>query len=72
MKVGGTSLHMVEEGKGASVLLLHGFPDSSHLWRHQIPALTDAGLSRPTCGASADRTSPRRSRTTPFRSSSAT
>jgi len=30
-------------GDGASVLLLHGFPDSSALWRHQIPALTAAG-----------------------------
>jgi pimeloyl-ACP methyl ester carboxylesterase len=26
------------------VLLLHGFPDSSFLWRHQFPALVDAGL----------------------------
>lgn len=26
------------------MLLLHGFPDSSHLWRHQIPALVDAGF----------------------------
>jgi pimeloyl-ACP methyl ester carboxylesterase len=25
------------------VLLLHGFPDSSYLWRHQIPALVDGG-----------------------------
>lgn len=26
------------------MLLLHGFPDSSHVWRHQIPALVGAGL----------------------------
>jgi pimeloyl-ACP methyl ester carboxylesterase len=25
-------------------LLLHGFPDSSHVWRHQVPALVSAGL----------------------------
>ena len=25
------------------MLLLHGFPDSSALWRHQVPALVDAG-----------------------------
>jgi len=25
------------------VLPLHGFPDTSYLWRHQIPALVDAG-----------------------------
>jgi pimeloyl-ACP methyl ester carboxylesterase len=42
--VGGLSFHVVEEGKGVPVLLLHGFPDSSHLWRHQIPALAKAGF----------------------------
>jgi len=25
------------------VLLLHGFPDSSYVWRHQVEALVDAG-----------------------------
>ncbi len=25
------------------VLLLHGFPQTSHSWRHQLPALADAG-----------------------------
>lgn len=28
---------------GRPVLLLHGFPDSAALWRHQVPALADAG-----------------------------
>ena len=37
-------LHVVDEGRGPAVLLLHGFPDSSHVWRHQIPALVDAGF----------------------------
>jgi pimeloyl-ACP methyl ester carboxylesterase len=37
------SFHVVHEGEGPAVLLLHGFPDSSALWRHQIPALTTAG-----------------------------
>lgn len=41
--VKGTSFHVVQEGRGPAVLLLHGFPDSSALWRHQIPALVDAG-----------------------------
>jgi pimeloyl-ACP methyl ester carboxylesterase len=27
-----------------AVLLLHGWPDSHRLWRHQVPALTDAGF----------------------------
>ena len=43
IEVGGVSLHVVDEGSGSPVLLLHGFPDSSALWRHQIPALVDAG-----------------------------
>ena len=32
-------------GKGTPVVLLHGFPDSGRLWRHQVPALVDAGFS---------------------------
>jgi pimeloyl-ACP methyl ester carboxylesterase len=32
------------EPDGPPVLLVHGFPDSAYLWRHQIEALTDAGL----------------------------
>ncbi|MGQ0698993.1 MAG: alpha/beta fold hydrolase [Panacagrimonas sp.] len=35
---------VVDDGTGTPVLLLHGFPDSRHLWRHQIPALLDVGL----------------------------
>ena len=41
--VAGLSLHVLEEGRGAPVILLHGFPDTSHLWRHQIPALVRGG-----------------------------
>ena len=29
---------------GRPVVLLHGFPDSARLWRHQVPALADAGF----------------------------
>jgi pimeloyl-ACP methyl ester carboxylesterase len=32
-----------DEGSGDPVLLLHGFPDSAELWRHQRPALVRAG-----------------------------
>jgi pimeloyl-ACP methyl ester carboxylesterase len=39
----GVTLNVLDEGEGLPVLLLHGFPDSSHLWRHQIPALKSAG-----------------------------
>jgi pimeloyl-ACP methyl ester carboxylesterase len=42
--VAGLKFNVVDEGKGAqTVLLLHGFPDSSYLWRNQIPRLVNAG-----------------------------
>jgi pimeloyl-ACP methyl ester carboxylesterase len=41
--VNGLQFFVVDEGRGRPVLLLHGFPDTSHLWRHQIPALVHAG-----------------------------
>lgn len=37
------TLRVVELGDGEPVLLLHGFPDSAELWRHQVPALVEAG-----------------------------
>jgi pimeloyl-ACP methyl ester carboxylesterase len=40
----GVELSVLDEGDGPAVLLLHGFPDSARLWRHQIPTLTDAGF----------------------------
>lgn len=42
--VNGVSLHVVDEGEGPAVVLLHGFPDSAALWRHQIPRLVHAGF----------------------------
>lgn len=39
----GVTLAVHDEGEGDPVLLLHGFPDSSRLWRHQIRALVQAG-----------------------------
>lgn len=41
--VNGVSLHVEDHGAGPAVLLLHGWPDSARLWRHQIPALVAAG-----------------------------
>jgi pimeloyl-ACP methyl ester carboxylesterase len=32
------------EGEGAPVILLHGFPDTGRLWRHQKPSLLQAGM----------------------------
>lgn len=39
----GIELHLVEAGEGFPVVLAHGFPELSYSWRHQIPALVDAG-----------------------------
>ncbi|MFG2355298.1 alpha/beta fold hydrolase [Streptomyces sp. NPDC048521] len=36
-------IHLVEQGRGPLVLLVHGFPESWYAWRHQLPALADAG-----------------------------
>lgn len=41
---GGIALHLRELGAGPLVLLLHGFPDCSYTWRHQLPALAAAGF----------------------------
>jgi pimeloyl-ACP methyl ester carboxylesterase len=42
--VNDVALQTIDVGQGEPVLLLHGFPDSSLLWRHQIPVLVDAGF----------------------------
>src|SRR3954470_9665809 len=39
----GVELHVEVAGDGPPVLLVHGFPDSGRLWRHQVRALVDAG-----------------------------
>jgi pimeloyl-ACP methyl ester carboxylesterase len=39
----GVGLDVTVEGDGPVVILLHGWPDSRDVWRHQIPALVDAG-----------------------------
>ncbi|HEY1308046.1 MAG TPA: alpha/beta hydrolase [Vicinamibacterales bacterium] len=44
VRVGNLDFHVVQEGSGEPVLFLHGFPDSSRLWRHQIPAFLKAGF----------------------------
>ena len=37
-------IHLVEQGTGPLVLLVHGFPESWYSWRHQLPALAAAGF----------------------------
>ncbi|MFL6068951.1 MAG: alpha/beta fold hydrolase [Gaiellaceae bacterium] len=40
----GVTLAVADEGEGPAVVLLHGFPDSSRLWRNQVPVLVGAGF----------------------------
>lgn len=42
--VNGLNLHVVEDGTGPTILLLHGFPDTHHLWRHVAPQLVASGF----------------------------
>src|SRR4029453_9493084 len=58
LRVNGLDFNLAEAGDGPPVLLLHGFPDSWRLWRHQISALAHAGHrvigpDLPACGDSA-------------------
>jgi pimeloyl-ACP methyl ester carboxylesterase len=41
---GGVGIEYEVTGDGPPVVLLHGFPDSGRLWRHQVPALAEAGF----------------------------
>ncbi len=44
VKVNGVNYHVGEQGSGDKVvLMLHGMPDTSGVWRYQIPALVKAG-----------------------------
>jgi pimeloyl-ACP methyl ester carboxylesterase len=36
-------LHTVSAGAGPLVVMIHGFPESWYSWRHQLPALAEAG-----------------------------
>jgi pimeloyl-ACP methyl ester carboxylesterase len=37
-------IHLVEQGSGPLVLLVHGFPETWYSWRRQLPALAAAGF----------------------------
>jgi len=41
---GGVGIAFEVHGRGQPVVLVHGFPDSGRLWRHQVRALVDAGF----------------------------
>jgi pimeloyl-ACP methyl ester carboxylesterase len=40
----GIRVHLAEAGAGPLVVLCHGFPESWYSWRHQLPALAEAGF----------------------------
>ena len=42
--VNGVGIEYQVTGQGRPVVLLHGFPDSGRLWRHQVTALAGAGF----------------------------
>lgn len=56
-EVEGLRLHYLESGEGEPVLLLHGFPTSSHLWRNVMPKIAEThrviALDLPGFGQSA-------------------
>ena len=39
----GINMRIAEAGTGPLVVLCHGFPESWYSWRHQLPALAEAG-----------------------------
>ncbi|MFF1817945.1 alpha/beta fold hydrolase [Kribbella sp. NPDC058245] len=39
----GIDIQIAEEGEGPLVVLVHGFPETSYAWRHQLTALAAAG-----------------------------
>jgi pimeloyl-ACP methyl ester carboxylesterase len=43
VETNGIRLHIAEAGRGPTVVLCHGFPESWYSWRHQVPALAEAG-----------------------------
>ncbi|MGH9283068.1 MAG: alpha/beta hydrolase, partial [Acidimicrobiales bacterium] len=43
IEVGGIDVHVAECGTGPLVVCCHGFPELWYSWRHQLPALADAG-----------------------------
>ena len=43
IKTNGVTLRVVVKGEGPLVILLHGFPEFWHLWRHQIDPIVAAG-----------------------------
>ena len=43
LMVGGLTFSAFAMGQGPLVILIHGFPDGPETFRHQLPALAEAG-----------------------------
>jgi pimeloyl-ACP methyl ester carboxylesterase len=43
IETNGISMHAAEQGDGPLVVLCHGWPELWYSWRHQLPALAEAG-----------------------------
>ena len=44
IETNGIKMHITEQGEGPLVILCHGFPELGYSWRHQLPALAEAGF----------------------------
>jgi pimeloyl-ACP methyl ester carboxylesterase len=44
IETNGIRLRVAEQGAGPLVILCHGFPECWYSWRHQLPALANAGF----------------------------
>ncbi len=44
IEANGIRMFFEEAGQGPLVVLCHGFPETSHSWRHQLTALSEAGF----------------------------
>ena len=40
----GIGMHVAEAGEGPAVVFCHGFPELWYSWRHQLPAVAEAGF----------------------------
>jgi pimeloyl-ACP methyl ester carboxylesterase len=44
IETNGIRLHIAEQGSGPLIVVCHGFPECWYSWRHQLPALAEAGF----------------------------
>jgi pimeloyl-ACP methyl ester carboxylesterase len=44
VETNGIRMAVYEQGKGVPVVMCHGFPELAYSWRHQIPAVANAGF----------------------------